>query len=80
MEEYCEENNVDLLHIRQISKSKAFNCVFKFVEEKVKLFDFWPKYVTMSIFYPKEARDCLKKVHQILLIASPPLKPRTTKQ
>ena len=39
MEKYCVERKVELLHIRQISKSdahlKAFHCVFKFDEEKV---------------------------------------------
>ena len=52
MEEYCVEKNVELLHIRQISKSeahlKAFHCVFKFDEEKVELPDFWPENVTVS--------------------------------
>ena len=47
MQEHCVENNVDLLHIRQISKSeahlKAFHCVFKFDEEKVELPDFLPE-------------------------------------
>ena len=59
MEEYCIENNVELLHIRQISKSeahlKAFHCVFKFDEEKVELPDFWPENVTVSRFYLNEA-------------------------
>ena len=69
MEEYCIENNDELLHIRQISKSeahlKAFHCVFKFDEEKVELPDFWPENVTVSRFYlNKAARDWLKKVDQ----------------
>ena len=69
MEEYCIENNVELLHIRQISKSeahlKAFHCVFKFDEEKVESPDFWPENVTVSRFYLNEAaRDWLKKVDQ----------------
>ena len=68
MEEYCIEFDVELLHIRQISKSearlKAFHCVFKF-DEKVELPDFWPENVMVSRFYLKEAaRDWLKKVDQ----------------
>ena len=64
MEEYCVENNVELLLFRQISKSeahpKAFHCVFKFNEEKDELFDFWPENVTVSRFLQKEAaRHCL---------------------
>ena len=66
MEEYCIENNVELLHIRQISKPeallKAVHCVFIFDEEKVELPIFWPENVTVSRFYLNEAaRDWLKK-------------------
>ena len=69
MEEFCVEKNVELIRIRQISKSeahlKAFHCVFMFVEEKVELPDFWPEYVTVSRLYLNEAaRDWLKKVDQ----------------
>ena len=65
MEEYCEENNFELLHIRQISKSEAhleaFHCVFMFDEKKVELADFWPENVTVSGFYLNEAAcDWLK--------------------
>ena len=45
MEEYCAENNVELVHIRQLSLSevhlKAFHGVFMF-DEKVELADFRP--------------------------------------
>ena len=69
MEEFCVEKNVEILHVRQISKSeahlKAFHCVFKFDEEKVELTDFWPENVTVSRFYLNEAaRDSLKIVDQ----------------
>ena len=67
--EFCVEKNVELLHIRQISKSeahlKAFHCVFKIDEEKIELPDFWPENATVSRFYLNEAaRDWLKKVDQ----------------
>ena len=70
MEEYCEEKNVELLHIRQISKSeahlKAFHCVFKFDEEKLELIDFCPENVTVSRLALNEAaRDWLKKCIKI---------------
>ena len=69
MEEYCVENNVELLLIPQILKSeaylKAFQCVFKFDEKKVELPDFFPENVTVSRFYLNEtARYCLKQVDQ----------------
>ena len=69
MEQYCVENNVEVLHIRQISRSeahlKSFYCVFIFDEEKVELPDFWPENFTMSRCYLNEAaRDWLKKVDQ----------------
>ena len=69
MEKYCIENNVVLIHIRQILESeahlKAFHCVIKFDEEKVELPDFWPENVTLPRFYLNEAaRDWLKKVDQ----------------
>ena len=85
MEEYCVENNVELLHIRQLSRSedhlKASHCVFKFDEEKVELPVFWPENNTMSRFCLDEAtRDWLKRMDQYWLLASPPLKQKSTKQ
>ena len=57
MEEYCAENIVELLHIRQILKSevhlKSFHFVFKFDEEKVEVPNFWPQSVTVSRFLPE---------------------------
>ena len=69
MEEYCIENNVELIHIRQISKSeahlKAYLCVFQFDEEKIELPDFWPENITVLKFYLNDAaRGWLKKVDQ----------------
>ena len=85
MEEFCEEKNVELFHIRQISKSEAhleeFHCVFMSDEEKVELPDFWRQNVTVSRFYLNEvARNWLKKVDQNWLLASPTLKQKSTKQ
>ena len=41
MEEYCEENIVEQLHIRQNWESdaqlKSFHCVFKFDADKIEL-------------------------------------------
>ena len=76
MEEYCAENNVELLPFRQILKSeahlKAFHCVVNFDEEKVELPDFWPENVTVSRFYLNEAsRDWLKTLDQDWPQASP---------
>ena len=70
MDLYCVENNVEVLHIRQISKSEAHlkdvHCAFKFGEEKVELPNFWPENVTVSRFYLNEAaRDWRKKLINI---------------
>ena len=83
MENYCVENNVELLLVGQILKSeaylKAFHCVFRFDEKKVELPDFLPENVKVSRFYLKEtARDWLKQVDQNWLLASFPLKQRCT--
>ena len=81
LEEYCVENNIELLHSRQISKPeahlKAFHRVFKFDEEKVELPDFWPENVTVSKCLNVAARDWLKKLDQNGLLASPQLIQRT---
>ena len=66
MEDHCETNVTELLHIRQISSAesqlKSFPCVFKFEDEKVESRELWPEIVTVSRFYRNEsARLWLKK-------------------
>ena len=55
MEKYCATNNVDLLHVSQISKPesvlKSFHCVFRFDDKKIESPKFWPKKVTVQRFY-----------------------------
>ena len=69
MEEYCETNGIELLHVRQISGAesqlKSFYCVFRFEDEKVESVEIWPENVTVSRFYLKEpAREWLKSVEK----------------
>ena len=70
MEEYCLENIVELLLIRQNSESEAqlkfFHWVFKFDVDKAECADFRPENVTVSRFYRDEvARDSIKNVSKL---------------
>ena len=65
MEQCCATNDVDLLHIRQISKPesllKSFHCVFKFVDEKAESPGYWPKNVSFKIL---SKQYCTGKINQ----------------
>ena len=84
MEEYCVENNVELLHIRQILKSeaylKAFQCVFNFDEDKPDFTWFlaWKRYGVKIL--PDWSRPWLAKKVDRNWLVSPPLKQRSTEQ
>ena len=69
MEQFCASNDVDVLHIGQISKLKSafkcLHCVFKINDEKIESPDFWPENFTVSIFYLNNtAREWLSCVDQ----------------
>ena len=69
MEQYCATTDVDLLHIRQLSKLESwlqfFLCVFKFDVEKVESHNFWPQNLKISKFYLNNtAREWLSSVDQ----------------